>query len=343
MVTVRPSFIHYDPSAIRAAVGFEDLIEPVGLALADFSRGLGASPVAVFAPAGRDGDVHVKSAWLPDRPIFIVKVATWFRMRALGGSTPTAGIIAAFDAQTGDLRALLEDEHHLSDVRTAAAGALATRHCARSDASVLGVIGTGVQAYLQALAVTSERPVRIIRIWGRRRDRAVHLARILKNRCPQIEVIVRDSAELACREADVIVTATASSEPIVQPEWLGPGTHITAVGADDTAKCELAPASLRRADRLIVDSRALTLQFGDVARAVLGEVIKADDISAELGEVVSGALPGRAHAREITICKLIGLGVQDLVAADLVLRRLRDGRGPAAQSRPASAWDLWEG
>ena len=124
------------------------MTEPVARALADFSRGLGEAPVAMFAPGGHDGDVHVKSAWLPGRSIFTVKVATWFAARAERGDPPGGGVVAAFDARTGDLRALLEDEGHLTDIRTAAAGGLAARFMARADASVLGVLGSGVQAYL---------------------------------------------------------------------------------------------------------------------------------------------------------------------------------------------------
>lgn len=152
------------PDTIRALVGYEDVVEEVAAAFADFSRGLGDSPVAVFAPAGREGDVHVKSAWLPGRAVFTVKVATWFLERARQGGTAGAGVVAVFDARTRDLRALLEDEHHLSDIRTAAAGALAARALARPDSAVLGVLGTGVQAYLQVLAAADELPIREVRI-----------------------------------------------------------------------------------------------------------------------------------------------------------------------------------
>ncbi|MDQ0577995.1 ornithine cyclodeaminase/alanine dehydrogenase-like protein (mu-crystallin family) [Streptomyces rishiriensis] len=140
---------YFGPQEIRSTVGYRDVLEPVAAALRDYSRGLGDSPVAVFAPAGPEGDVHVKSAWLPGRQVFTVKVASWFQERARRGGTPASGVIAVFDATTGDLRALLDDEHHLSDVRTAAAGALGARMMARPDSRVLGVIGAGTQAYLQ--------------------------------------------------------------------------------------------------------------------------------------------------------------------------------------------------
>ena len=331
-------FVHYTPDRIRAAVGFEEVTESVARALSDRSRGLGDSQVAVFAPKGRDGDVHVKSAWLPGRAIFTVKVATWFAARAERGDPPSAGIVAAFDARTGDLRALLEDDHHLSDIRTAAAGALATRTLARSDAATLSVLGTGVQAYLQVLAAASERPIREVRVWGRNSKRGDRLARAVLARRPDLRVTLSPTPQAACRGADVLVTATSSTEPLVEPEWLEPGTHITAVGADDREKCELAPACLARADLIVVDSRDLTREYGDLARAIAEGVIRSDQVLSELGELLANDEPGRTSAGEITVCKLVGLGVQDLAAAEVSLARLEAGMRPPRQ--PASAADL---
>lgn len=331
-------YTHYTPDHIRAVVGIFDVTESVAGALMDRSRGLGDSPVAVFAPQGADGDVHIKSAWLPGRQVFTVKVATWFAARAEGGKSPSAGVVAAFDARTGDLRALLEDDHHLSDIRTAAAGALATRALARPDAATLGVLGTGVQAYLQTLAAAAERPIRTVRIWGRSPKNGDRLARALVARRPDLEMSVSSTPEAACSGVDVLVTATASRTPLVEPEWLTPGTHITAVGADDPEKCELAPGCLARADRIVVDSRDLTRKYGDVARAIASGVLTPDHRLVELGELLADDSLGRRAAEEITICKLIGLGVQDLAAAEVTLARLEAGITPSRQ--PASAADL---
>lgn len=334
----RPCFVYYGPDQIRGAIGFEDVIEPVSDALADFSRGVGAAPVTVFAPRGRDGDVHVKSAWLPGHAIFTVKVATWFAARAAQGDSPGAGIVAAFDACTGDLRALLEDEHHLSDIRTAAAGALATRFLAVPHATVLGVIGSGVQAYLQSLAAAAERPVKAVRIWGRHRGRAERLARTLLTRRPDLSVQVVNLPRQACEGAHILVTATASVQPLVEARWLAPGVLVIAVGADDAIKCELEPGCLAAADRIVVDSRTLSAQFGDVGWALRKGAIGPNRITAELGEILAGSVPGRSRETEITICKLIGLGVQDLAAAEVALQNLEGERTP--QRPPASALDL---
>nr|WP_052477524.1 ornithine cyclodeaminase family protein [Kibdelosporangium sp. MJ126-NF4]CEL12677.1 Ornithine cyclodeaminase [Kibdelosporangium sp. MJ126-NF4]CTQ93541.1 Ornithine cyclodeaminase (EC 4.3.1.12) [Kibdelosporangium sp. MJ126-NF4] len=325
----------FEADAIRAAVGFQDLLDPVAAALTDFSRGLGESPVSVFAPAGRDGDVHVKSAWLPGSSVFVVKVATWFAERARRGDTPGGGLIAVFDAQTGDPVAMLRDEHHLSDVRTAAAGGLAARLLSRANSTTVGVLGTGAQAYLQVLAVAAERPIRTVNVWGRRAESVQRMASALRSRRPDLFVVQSPTARDACAEADVLITATASTSPLVEPDWLAPGTHITAVGADDTEKVELAPGCVARADRIVVDSRELASVYGDLAHATRSGVPSTPD---ELGEVLAGDVVGRTDDEQITLCKLIGLGVQDLAAATVALRHLAEP-DPAA-ARPASALDL---
>ncbi|MFF2130156.1 ornithine cyclodeaminase family protein [Streptomyces olivochromogenes] len=325
---------YFGPEAIRTSVGYPDVLEPVAAALRDYSRGLGDSPAAVFAPAGREGDVHVKSAWLPGRPVFTVKVASWFLERARRGGTPGSGVIAVFDASTGDLRALLEDEHHLSDIRTAAAGALAARTMARRASRVLGVVGSGTQAYLQTLAIADELPIRDVRLWGRRETQVQSLTQALHARRPDLRVVAVDSAQSACAGADVLVTATSSTEPLVEASWLTPGMHINAVGADDPTKAELSQGCLRRADRIVVDSRELTAIHGDLSRLPENDRGR----PAELGEVLAGSAPGRENDGEITICKLIGLGVQDLAAGEVALDLL--AAPPERTSTPAHAREV---
>ncbi|MQY06937.1 ornithine cyclodeaminase family protein [Actinomadura macrotermitis] len=319
----------FGPDAIRRAAGFPELVEPVARALAGFSAGLGEAPITVFAPAGDQGDVHVKSAWMPGRPVFTVKVGTWFAARR----PPSGGYIVVHDATDGEPLALLRDEHHITDVRTAAAGAVAARELALADAAALAVIGTGVQAYLQALAVCAMRPIEAVTVSGRNNDAARRLCSALQARLPDAAISVA-AAEQAVRRADVIVTATASRQPVLEGAWLRPGQHVTAVGADDPGKAELDVACFRRADVVVVDSRDLTPRFAGDLRAAIDQ--GATGIDAELGEVVSGR-PGRTAPDQITVAKLIGLGVQDLAAAEAVLPLLRDG-GPATP--PASALDL---
>lgn len=329
--------------SIRRAVEFTDLIEPIATALAEYSLGRGAAPIVVFAPAGGEGDVHVKSAWLPERPIFTVKVATWFSARARAGQSASSGFIAVHDATTGDLLALLQDGHHLTDLRTAAAGAAATKLLARENANTLAVLGTGVQAYLQTLAVCAVRPIDTVVIWGRRADAAHDLREALAARAPHLQVSVADQAQDAVAKADVIVTATSAREPILYGSWLRPGQHITAVGADDETKRELDASCFTRADLLVVDSRQDTPRLaGDLRYAISSGARTPADVDAEVGELVLGRHPGRQSDTQVTIAKLIGLGVQDLAAAEIALRHLLPIAGPA-QATPASGHGLASG
>jgi ornithine cyclodeaminase len=138
---------------------------------------------------------------------------------------------------------------------------------------------------------------------------------------PDVSIISAATPEEVVRRASVIITASASAEPLIQGAWLRPGQHITALGADDPQKCELDSASLLRADRLIVDSLTQTARHGDIYRALSRGELSTNNIHGELGQVLAGILPGRTTDDEITIVKLIGLGIQDLAAAEVALAR----------------------
>jgi ornithine cyclodeaminase len=180
--------------------------------------------------------------------------------------------------------------------------------------------------------------VRSIRIWARKRARAERLRQAVLTRRPDLSIDLVETPQQVCHGAHIVVTTTASLEPLIEGRWLEPGMHVTAVGADDATKCELAPDCLATADRIVVDSRTLSAEFGDVARALRSGAIDPSGIAGELGEVAAGTTPGRTGDDEITICKLIGLGVQDLAAVEVALERME--RRSASAGRPASALDL---
>ncbi|NUR84431.1 MAG: ornithine cyclodeaminase family protein [Nonomuraea sp.] len=300
----------HGPEAIRAAVDLPALIEPVAEALADYSRGLGEAPLMVFSPAGEQGDVQVKAAWLPGRGSFTVKVGSSFAAR----NPPNSGCLLVHSAVTGEPYALLMDEHRLTDLRTAAAGAVAARLLAREDAATVAVLGTGVQARLQVLAACAVRPVTSVVVWGRDPVAAGALRDALAGEAREVRVAA--TGEEAVSGADLVITATAAREPILRGAWLRPGQHVTAVGADDPTKAELDAGCFARADVLAVDSRELTPRTAGDLRA------SGIEPHTELGELLLGRHPGRVAAEQITVAKLIGLGVQDLAAAETVLSRL---------------------
>ncbi len=324
-----PSIISAD--TLRAAVGFEDLIEPVGRAFQEFSGGLAEAGLLTMFPAEQPdlGDVYVKTGQIRGRSIYVVKISPWFATN-VGAGRPQGGFIAVFDSQTGYTRAILAEEHYLSDIRTAAAGALAARVLAPQHVRTATVLGTGTQAFWQPRALYTERRFEQLVIWGRDAARGRALAQRLALHLPGVRITLEDDLETAVRAGDVLLTTTAAKQPLVKGEWLRPGQHITAVGADDQTKCELDAACLRRAARLIVDSLESARTHGEVARHVADGGLRLDQVHGEIGAVLSGSLAGRRNESEITIAKFIGLGVQDLAAAEVSLAKLAATMGVAA-------------
>jgi ornithine cyclodeaminase/alanine dehydrogenase-like protein (mu-crystallin family) len=252
--------------------------------------------------------------------LFVVKVSPWFRRNAELGQAQ-AGFIAAFSSQTGETLAILADEHYLSDIRTAAAGAIAARALAPPVVRIAGVLGAGVQAYLQPQALFGARPFDQLLIWARKLDQACRLRDRLGMALPDVDVRIFSDIEQVVQDADVLMTTTASRDPLVRGGWLHDGQHITAVGADDPTKCELDAVALQRA-RVFVDSVDVSAANGDVYRAIDAGTYAIEKISAEPGEVLSGSKPGRVTNTEITIAALVGIGAQDLITVEVALEKL---------------------
>lgn len=314
---------------LRTLVAFEDLIDPVSEAFRQSSAGQAQNGLVVMLPADRPdmGDVYVKTGVLAGHPVHIVKVSPWFATNVTSGA-PQGGFIAVLDSSTGHTLAILNEEHYLSDIRTAAAGALAARMLAPEQVITGAVLGAGVQAYWQTLALFRERPFKRLLIWARDGGKAAALSARLQPHLPGVAISVAQSVEPAVREADVLITTTLAREPLVKGVWLRPGQHITAIGADDPGKCELDADVLLRA-RVFVDSRESALSNGDIHRAIRAGDYGSERIAGEIGDILSGHLPGRTSPSDITLAKFVGIGALDLVAAETAIARLMpDAFGP---------------
>jgi ornithine cyclodeaminase/alanine dehydrogenase-like protein (mu-crystallin family) len=319
---VEPAIRIVGAELLRSAVSFQDLIEPVAKAFVESSLDRAQNGLVVMLPGARPdmGDVYVKTGVLRGHRVYIVKVSPWFAVNVEQGR-PQGGFVAVFDSETGHTLALLNEEHYLSDIRTAAAGAVAARSLAPSRAATAAVLGSGVQAYWQSLALFHERPFRRLLIWARQPQKADALRSRLAMALAGVEIVTSPDLESTVRGSDVLMTATLSREPLVRGEWLHPGQHITAVGADDPTKCELDSTALNRA-RVFVDSISTSTANGDLWRAISQGSYAPEQIAGELGDVLAGRLPGRTSESDITIAKLVGIGAQDLVAAETALEKL---------------------
>ena len=275
-------------------------------------------PVLSMDLPEQNAEVDVKMAWIRGLDGFAVKISPGFFNNPQLGLPSLSGMMALFSAETGRVQATLLDNGWLTDLRTAAAGAVAARYLAREDSRVAAILGTGLQARLQLEALTRVRPIERAIFWGRSEERARECARACAGRLG-IDTAVANTASAAVTAADVAITTTPAREAILGPEALHPGLHITAMGSDAEGKNEIDPAALAAADVLVCDRQAQCSERGELRSAIAAGTIAADVTLPELGAVCAGAHPGRTDDRQVTIADLTGTGVQDTAIAVLAL------------------------
>jgi ornithine cyclodeaminase len=267
------------------------------------------------------GEVDVKTAYLPGLPSFAIKISPGFFDNPKLGLPSVNGLMLLLSARTGLVEAVLLDNGYLTNVRTAAAGAVAAKWLARRDARSAGVLGAGVQARLQLQALMLVREIGRALVWARDPTKARAFARTVGADLG-LEIEIAPSPEHLVRASDVVVTTTPSTTPLIEAEWLQPGQHVTAMGSDAEHKNELAPDVIARA-RYVCDRRSQCAVLGELHHALAAGAVPADAAFPELGQVIAGQEPGRTSEREITVCDLTGTGAQDTAIATLAAARAR--------------------
>ncbi|MEO3386758.1 ectoine utilization protein EutC [Mesorhizobium sp. CAU 1741] len=271
------------------------------------------------------GEVDVKTAYVPGVDGFAIKISPGFFDNPKIGLPSVNGMMVLLSAKTGLVEALLLDNGYLTDVRTAAAGAVAAKYLSRRDSSVAAIFGAGVQAGLQLKALALVRPIEEARIWARDAAKAETLARSVREDLG-IVVHVQTDPEKAIAGADVIVTTTPSETPLFKAEWVSPGQHVTAMGSDAEHKNELDPALVKRAQLYVADSLRQTRLLGELHHAIKARLVRPDDEFPELGQIVAELIPGRVTPTSISVCDLTGTGVQDTAIATLARDRAATAR-----------------
>jgi ornithine cyclodeaminase/alanine dehydrogenase-like protein (mu-crystallin family) len=288
---------------VRAALPMDELVAAMREALRELSGGRVQQPVRVVVPvAEHSGFFGVMPAYAATRSALGAKVVTFFPNNK--GVPTHHAIIQLFRSETGEPLVTM-DGRLITEMRTAACSAVATDLLARRDVSVLAILGSGVQARSHFEALRLVRNFAEVRVWSPRN--AERFAR-------KFDLVAAENAEQCVRGADVIVVATAATEPVLFGEWVSAGAHINAVGATRANWRELDDDLLRRA-RIVVEQR-------EAATKESGDVIAAGRIDAEIGEVIAGEKPARQTDDEITLYKSVGVAAEDIFAADLVYRRL---------------------
>jgi alanine dehydrogenase len=256
-----------------------------------------------------------------------IKIVTAYGDNLARYGLPTIqGVLLVHDAKTGQVLAMMDAEH-LTATRTGAASGVATKYLARADAETVTLIGAGALGPGQLAAVCAVRPIRRAYVVTRTGDKDTAFCEQMARELG-IEVYATRNTNHAITQADIICTATNSPTPLFDGAWLRPGTHINAVGAYTRTMRELDTATIQRS-RVFVDHHpAAQAEAGDILIPIAEQAFTYDQVAGSLGEVISGQVPGRSNATDITVFKSVGLAMQDAVTvAQLYAKAVALGRG----------------
>jgi len=299
-----------------------ECIELMEQTLASLSRGELQQPLrTIIRPHESSGLMALMPAYRSTEPVYALKAICVFPGNAAIGKDAHQGGVLLFSGETGELLALV-NASAITGIRTAAVSAVATRKLAREGAAELAIIGAGVQARSHLQAISCVRRIKSARVASRT---AAHAHEFAREVSPRYEFSVEAASSVidAVRGADIIVTVTTASEPVLRREWISPGAHINAVGTYSTTAREVDSATMKAAS-LFVDRRESALtEAGDYLLAAAEGIIGPDHIKAELGEVLIGTKTGRKSEDEITLFKSLGLAVEDLAAAEYVFQQAK--------------------
>jgi ornithine cyclodeaminase len=303
---------------VERLLDMEGCIEAMADALASLARGEVHVPLRfVVKPEDEPSLIGLMPAHRGgDSPLYSLKTVCVFPDNPKRGLDAHQGTVTLFDGETGEVRALM-NASAITAIRTAAVSAVATRLLAGGDGRELGILGAGVQArsHLEALRVV--RDFEHVRIYSPTAEHARALAQ-------ETGAEAVATAEEAVRGADVVVTATSSPEPVLERAWLKEGAHVNAIGGRPPLMCELDMATIADSSFFVDRRESAEAEAGDYREALEAGAIGPDHIKAEIGEVLIGAAPGRTAPDELTVFRSLGLAVEDLAAAEYVVRRAHE-------------------
>jgi ornithine cyclodeaminase len=308
-----------DSEQIRELLPMEECIELMADALASLARGEVFQPLrTITRPPDARGLLGLMPAYRAGEDgAFGLKAICVFPENPAQGKDAHQGAVMLFSRETGELLALM-NASEITAIRTAAVSAVATRLLARDDAERLAIIGAGVQARTHLTALAYVRTIKRARVACRNIEHAQQLAREMQVAFP-IEAVATN--EEAVRDADVIVTATSSLEPVINRDWIAPGAHVNAIGTHSPSSREVDSATMGVA-RIFVDRRESALnEAGDYLLAAKAGVVTPESIVAEIGELLIGTKPGRNSESEITLFKSLGLAIEDVACADYLFKK----------------------
>jgi len=312
---------------IRDTVGMSEVLEAVEQIFVEKAWGRTQMPAKVYLYYKKyNGDLRVMPSHLEALDVSAVKVVNVHPENRQFGLPTVIGTIILIDPKTGFPLSVM-DGTWITAMRTGAASGVATKYLARKDSKTLGLVGAGIQAGTQLMAMATVLKLERVKVWGLTEDEREGFIRRWSGNYPGVKFTAEPDIQHVVQGADVIVTATPSRRPLVMDEWIEAGVHINAVGADAPGKQELDPMILRRA-KIVVDDVDQACHSGEINMPLAEGIISERDISGELGDVIAQRIPGRTSPDEITVFTSTGLALEDAITARLVYQRaIRRGVG----------------
>ncbi|MDH3219371.1 MAG: cyclodeaminase [Gammaproteobacteria bacterium] len=305
-------------SQVQLDLGAIECVENAFEALA--TKAVVMPPIMRLDIIENNGEIDVKTAYIPGVDSLAIKISPGFFDNPSLGLPSVNGLMVLFSTRTGMVEGLLLDNGYLTDIRTAAAGAVAAKYLARADSRRAAILGAGVQAGLQLEALTLVRDIDSAAIWARDFDKADAAAKKLSTRLG-MEVTACADVASATANADIIVTTTPSTRPILMAQHVTSGQHVTAMGSDSEHKNEIDPEIVARTAQYFCDRLSQVRVLGELHHAIEKQLVAPSAEFPELGQVIAQQLPGRRDSTDITLCDLTGTGIQDTAIATLAFHR----------------------
>ena len=312
---------------IKRLLDTTQLIEEIETGFVLYSEGkVNVPPVGFLHFDDPPGDVHIKYGFVSGDDYYVLKMASGFYNNSELDLPVADGVILVFSQKTGELKLILLDKCWLTDMRTAAAGAVAAKHLAPKTIHDIGIVGTGVQARMQLEMLRTVVDCQSCFIWGRDSTKVQGMLDDLRAsesiQAWGLDIQAAETLDDLVSDCNLIVTTTSAKNPLIRADQVRKGTHITAMGSDDDGKQELEAALLAKADRVIADSISQCSQYGECLHAIQGGLIEEGSIL-ELGQVIKNPAIGRTSEDQITVVDLTGVAVQDIQIAKMVDRALQ--------------------
>ena len=303
---------------IKSVLPKVDLMKEIEAGFVAYTRGdVVVPPVGELQFESPPGDVHIKYGYIKNDDVYVIKIASGFPRNSDRGLPNGNGMMLVFNQKTGEPMAILKDEAHLTDVRTAVAGAICAKYLSPKIVKSIGIVGTGLQAKMQLEYLNSIIDCKNVIVWGRRETSLLKYQSEMKN--AGFEITTTTDINDVMDNCQLIVTCTSSETPLLSR--VKPGTHITAMGSDTLTKQELVPSILTQADLVVADSKSQCEVRGEIHQALKSNDFSMDDV-VELGDIISGKTKGRTSDSQITIADLTGVAVQDIQISKAVLKYL---------------------